>query len=47
MKNKLVLLGMMVLIGTAGVLTGCNKQIMDFTYSYERAILQLPDGTIV
>ena len=47
MKNKLVLLGMMVLIGTAGVLTGCNKQIMDLTYSYERAILQLPDGTIV
>lgn len=47
MKNKLVLLGMMVLMGTAGVLAGCNKQIMDLTYSYERAILQLPDGTIV
>ena len=47
MKNKLVLLGMMVLIGTAGVLAGCNKQIMDLTYSYEKAILQLPDGTII
>ena len=47
MKNKLVLLGMMALIGSAGVLSGCNKQIMDFTYSYEKAILQLPDGTIV
>ena len=47
MKNKLVLLGMMILMGTAGVLTGCNKQIVDFTYSYEKAILQLPDGTIV
>ena len=46
MKNKLVLLGMM-LIGTAGVLAGCNKQIVDFTYSYEKAILQLPDGSIV
>lgn len=47
MRNKLVLLGMMVLMGTAGVLAGCNKQIVDFTYSYEKAILQLPDGTIV
>ena len=47
MKNKLVLLGMMVLMGTAGVLAGCNKQIMDLTYSYEEAILQLPNGTIV
>ena len=28
-------------------LTGCNKQIMDLTYSYERAILQLPDGTVI
>lgn len=47
MKNKLVLLGMMVLMGTAGVLAGCNKQILDITYSYEKAILQLPDGTII
>ena len=47
MKNKLVLLGMMIMIGSAGVLAGCNKQIMDLTYSYERAILQLPDGTII
>ena len=35
------------MIGSAGVLAGCNKQIVDFTYSYEKAILQLPDGTIV
>lgn len=47
MKNKLVLLGMMIMIGSAGVLAGCNKQIVDFTYSYEKAILQLPDGTVV
>ena len=29
------------------VCAGCNKQIIDVTYSYEYAILSLPDGTIV
>ena len=29
------------------VLTGCNKQMVDLTYSYERAILSLPNGEIV
>ena len=47
MKNKLVLAGMMVMIGAAGLLAGCNKQLIDLTYSYENAILQLPDGTVV
>ena len=28
-------------------LTGCNKQMVDLTYSYERAILSLPNGEIV
>lgn len=43
MKKKIILLGLLATLG----LTGCNKQIMDLTYSYEKAILQLPDGTIV
>ena len=43
MKKRIILLGLLATLG----LTGCNKQIVDFTYSYERAILQLPDGTIV
>ena len=29
------------------VLTGCNKQVFDTTYSYERAILSLPNGEVV
>ena len=29
------------------VLTGCNKQMVDLTYSYERAILSLPNGEII
>ena len=29
------------------MMTGCNKQMVDLTYSYERAILSLPNGEIV
>ena len=28
-------------------LTACNKQMVDLTYSYERAILSLPNGEVV
>ena len=28
-------------------LTGCNKQMVDLTYSYERAILVLPNGEVI
>lgn len=27
--------------------TACNKQIIDTTYKYDRAIIYLPDGTVV
>ena len=29
------------------VITGCNKQMVDLTYSYERAIILLPNGEVV
>lgn len=29
------------------LITGCNKQMVDLTYSYERAILQLPNGEVI
>lgn len=29
------------------VLCGCNKQVVDLTYSYDYAQLKMPDGTIV
>ena len=29
------------------LMAGCNKQMVDLTYSYERAILSLPNGEIV
>lgn len=28
-------------------LSACNKQVVDLTYSYERAIVSLPNGEIV
>ena len=28
-------------------LSGCNKQVVDLTYSYERAMISLPNGEII
>ena len=28
-------------------LTGCNKQLVDFTYSFNRAIISLPNGDVI
>lgn len=28
-------------------LTGCNKQVFDFQYSFNYAIIQLPNGEVV
>ena len=38
-----------VMLVTALVLsfTACNKQIIDTVYKYDRAIIYLPDGTVV
>ena len=29
------------------VLTGCNKQIIDLNYKFDRAIISLPNGDII
>ena len=29
------------------IFTGCNKQIIDTTYSFDKAIIELPNGEIV
>ena len=34
-------------LAAVAALTGCNKQMVDLTYSYERAILSLPNGEVV
>ena len=44
MKKILAIALAMILMLT---FTACNKQMVDLTYSYERAILSLPNGEIV
>ena len=43
--NKLTAL-VLALILTI-LMTGCNKQMVDLTYSYERAVLSLPNGEVI
>ena len=46
---KKILAVLLAVVVLAGILTlaGCNKQMVDLTYSYERAIIALPNGEIV
>lgn len=44
MKKLIALALTLILLLT---LTACNKQMVDLTYSYERAILSLPNGEVV
>lgn len=37
----------LMLVVSAALLAGCNKQMVDLTYSYNRAILSLPNGEVV
>ena len=43
--KKLLALTAAVLFAMA--LSGCNKQMVDLTYSYEYAIIALPNGEVV
>lgn len=36
-----------IAIITTVILCGCNRQVIDLTYSYDYAQLKMPDGTIV
>ena len=42
-KKAIVLLMMTTMLSVSG----CNKQLFDTTYSYERAILSLPNGDYI
>lgn len=44
MRKLAIAIGTIVL---AMSLSGCNKQIVDVTFSYERAIISLPNGEVV
>jgi len=47
MKKVIAILLAALLLVSLLVLAGCNKQMVDLTYSYERAILVLPNGEVV
>ena len=47
MKKVFVILLAVLLMINIAVLAGCNKQVMDLTYSYEYAIIALPNGEVV
>ena len=44
--NYVIFLAVLLMVNIA-VLAGCNKQVMDLTYSYEYAIIALPNGEVV
>ena len=44
MKKRITLV---LAVLTALALSGCNKQMVDLTYSYEYAIIALPNGEVV
>ena len=44
---KKVICLMVVAILIAGIFSGCNKQLVDITYNFDRAILTLPNGEVI
>ena len=47
MKKIFTIILAIALLVSLLVLAGCNKQMVDLTYSYERAILCLPNGEVI
>ena len=47
MKKLIALLLAIIALLSCLVLSGCNKQLVDLTYSYEYAIIGLPNGEVV
>lgn len=37
----------LVVLLIAGIFSGCNKQLVDITYNFDRAILTLPNGEVI
>ena len=47
MKKIIAVLLALVIVLSVALLAGCNKQMVDLTYSYERAVLVLPNGEVI
>ena len=40
-------LAMLLCVITMATLSGCNKSLLDTTYSFERAVVCLPNGDVI
>ena len=47
MKKVIATILAVALLAGLLLLAGCNKQMVDLTYSYEYAILSLPNGEVI
>lgn len=47
MKKVMATILAVALLAALLLLAGCNKQMVDLTYSYEYAILSLPNGEVI
>lgn len=47
MKKIFVLVAATILLIVLVLTTGCNRQIIDTTWNYNRAILYLPNGEVI
>ena len=46
MKKKIIILAL-VLVMLVGILCSCNRQLVDVTYKYNYAYIELPGGEVV
>lgn len=47
-RTATIILALTLAIGSIFALSGCgNKQIFDTTYTFNRAVISLPDGTVI
>ena len=47
MKKFFALVAVTITLIVAVITTGCNRQIIDTTWSYNRVILYLPNGEVI
>ena len=47
MKRKILAALAVFIVVMSLLLASCNKQVFDTTYSYDRAILSLPNGAVI
>ena len=50
LKNKLIAISVAILLSCTifvCIVTGCNKDLIDTVYSYDYAIIELPNGQVI